>query len=288
MTDFTYVLYNYNPSGVAAIIFVALFGLTTLVHIFQMIKSRAWFFIPFIVGGIFEIVGYVGRYLNSQQSPNWTITPYVMQSLLLLIAPAFFAASIYMILGRCIVATGHDSLSVIPVKWLTKIFVAGDVISFLAQCAGGGFLSSAKTQSKVTLAQDIIIAGLFIQIAFFGFFVVTAGIFHYRLLKCHDCIAKSAISVPWMKCLYVLYTASIFILIRSVFRAIEYITGATGPIMSTEVYLYVFDAALMFLTMTTFNIFTPKSLVTPRSTPHDIEAAGKEMGDSSSEVSNEK
>ncbi|KAJ5758539.1 RTA-like protein [Penicillium odoratum] len=240
-------------------------------------KSRTWFFIPFIV---VEIVGYVGRYLNSHQSPNWTITPYVVQSLLLLIAPAFFAASIYMILGRCIVATGHDSLFVIPVKWLTKIFVAGDVISFFAQCAGGGLLSSAKTHSKVTLGQDIIIAGLFIQIAFFGFFVVTAGIFHYRLLECHDCIANSAISV--------LYTASIFILIRSVFRAIEYITGTTGPIMSTEVYLYVFDAALMFLTMMTFNIFTPKSLVIPCSTPHDIEAADKEMVDSSSEVSNEK
>lgn len=196
-----------------------------------------------------------------------------MQSLLLLIAPAFFAASIYMILGRCITATGHDSLSVIPVKWLTKIFVCGDVISFLVQCAGGGILSSAKSQSKITLGQDIIIAGLFIQIAFFGFFIVTAGIFHYRLWTCCDCGARSAILVPWKKCLYVLYTASVFILIRSIFRAIEYITGTTGPLMSTEVYLYVFDAALMFLTMTTFNIFTPKSLVTPRPALRDIEAA---------------
>lgn len=196
-----------------------------------------------------------------------------MQSLLLLIAPAFFAASIYMILGRCMVATGHDSLSIIPVKWLTKIFVCGDVISFLAQCAGGGFLSTAKSQSKVTLGQDIIIAGLFIQIAFFGFFIVTAGIFHYRLWTCCDCGARSEIPVPWKKCLYVLYSASVFILIRSIFRAIEYITGTTGPLMSTEVYLYVFDAALMFLTMATFNIFTPKSLVTPRPAKRDMEAA---------------
>ncbi|KAJ5954249.1 hypothetical protein N7501_008528, partial [Penicillium viridicatum] len=267
----TYTLYNYDPSGVAAIIFVVLFGLTTFVHIFQMIRSRSWFFIPFIIGGIFEAVGYVGRYLNSRESPDWTTAPYIMQSLLLLIAPAFFAASIYMILGRSITSTGHDQLSLIRVKWLTKIFVCGDVISFLAQCAGGGFLSSAKSQSKITLGQNIIIAGLFIQIAFFGFFVVTAGVFHYRLSKCNDCSPKS---VPWMKCLYVLYTASLFIMIRSIFRAIEYITGTNGPLMSTEVYLYVFDAALMFLTMIAFNIFSPKSLVTPRSAIRDIESPG--------------
>ena len=208
-----------------------------------------------------------------------------MQSLLLLVAPAFFAASIYMILGRSMVSTGHDSLSIIRVKWLTKIFVCGDVISFLAQCAGGGFLSSAKSQSKINLGQDIIIAGLFIQIAFFGFFVVTAGVFHYRLYKCRDCDTRSAITVPWKNCLYVLYTASIFIMIRSIFRAIEYITGTDGPLMSTEVYLYVFDAALMFLTMVTFNIFSPKSLVTPRSTTCDVEIASKEMSDLSSGIS---
>ncbi|KAJ5538272.1 RTA-like protein [Penicillium frequentans] len=273
MADSTYILYNYNPSGVAAIIFIALFGLTTLAHIFQMIRSRTWFFIPFVIGGIFEIGGYAGRYVNSQQSPDWMTMPYAIQSLLLLIAPAFFAASIYMILGRCMIATGHDSLSVIPVKWLTKIFVGGDVISFLTQCAGGGVLSSAKSHSTVSLGENIIIVGLFIQIAFFGFFIVTAGIFHYRLRTCCDCGTKAAIPIGWKKCLYVLYTASVLILIRSIFRAIEYITGSTGPLMSTEVYLYVFDAALMFLTMTTFNILTPKSLVTARPTLPDVESA---------------
>lgn len=29
-----------------------------------------------------------------------------------------------------------ESASVVPVRWLTKVFVVGDVISFLLQCAG--------------------------------------------------------------------------------------------------------------------------------------------------------
>ena len=64
-----------------------------------------------------------------------------MQTLSILIAPAFFAASIYMILGRLIVLVDGESHSPIRVKWLTKIFVGGDVLSFLAQSAGTYFCS---------------------------------------------------------------------------------------------------------------------------------------------------
>ena len=47
-----YVLYRYVPSKVAAIIFVVAFGLTTLAHIFQLVKKKIWYFIPLAIGGI--------------------------------------------------------------------------------------------------------------------------------------------------------------------------------------------------------------------------------------------
>jgi hypothetical protein len=43
--------YHYDPSMVAAIIFIILFALTTFLHLFQMLKTRTWFFIPFVIGG---------------------------------------------------------------------------------------------------------------------------------------------------------------------------------------------------------------------------------------------
>jgi hypothetical protein len=54
----------------------------------------------------------------------------------LLVAPALYAASIYMMLGRIILVTDGESHSVIRKNWLTKIFVAGDVVSFIMQGAG--------------------------------------------------------------------------------------------------------------------------------------------------------
>lgn len=59
-----------------------------------------------------------------------------MQTLLPLVAPALYAASIYMILGRIILLTEGEVHAVIRRKWLTKLFVAGDVVSFMMQGTG--------------------------------------------------------------------------------------------------------------------------------------------------------
>jgi len=62
--------------------------------------------------------------------------PYIIQSLLLLLGPALFAASVYMVFGRLIRLVGGERYSIIRVNWLTKIFVLGDVLSFLVQSGG--------------------------------------------------------------------------------------------------------------------------------------------------------
>ena len=92
-----------------------------------------------------EIVGYACRIWSNKQSPNPTIGPYVVQTLLILVAPALFAASIYMILGRIIVTVDAEHHSLIKKKWLTKVFVTSDVITFFVQL--GGKLKTSRTFS---------------------------------------------------------------------------------------------------------------------------------------------
>jgi hypothetical protein len=59
-----------------------------------------------------------------------------MQNVLILIGPAFMAASIYMILGRIILLTDGEKHALIRRRWLTKLFVTGDVVSLLMQSSG--------------------------------------------------------------------------------------------------------------------------------------------------------
>jgi hypothetical protein len=128
--------FRYNPSLAAAVIFTILFLLTSVLHIYQLVRTRTWYFTPLVVGCLMECLGYIGRIWCARQSPNWTLGPYIFQSIFLLVAPALFAASIYMILRRIIVAVDGEKYSMIKERWLTKIFVASDILSFLILSSG--------------------------------------------------------------------------------------------------------------------------------------------------------
>lgn len=258
--------YNYTPSEAAAGIFIALFGLATIFQVYQVLKTMAsknftrkekhvlWIMLPFVLGGIFECIGYIGRLISSRDVT--VLGPYIVQSTLLLVAPALYAATLYMSLGRIIERLECQRYSIIPLKYLTKIFVVGDVLSFLMQAGGAGIMAQGNISSSKT-GENIILGGLIIQIVFFGIFIVVELIFHYRVLKHPNECARVTRNVPsrfnnWNSILIILLVCSILIFIRSIFRLIEYIQGNDGYLISHEVFLYCFDATLMFLNMVFF------------------------------------
>lgn len=44
--------YFYQPSLAAALVFVILFGIAAIIHFYQMIRTRTWFMIPFVIGAL--------------------------------------------------------------------------------------------------------------------------------------------------------------------------------------------------------------------------------------------
>lgn len=50
-------------------------------------------------------------------------------------------------------------------------------------------------------------------------------------------------------------------MVRSVVRVIEYAQGTGGYILSHEVFLYVFDAALMFIAVAIFVLWHPSPML---------------------------
>lgn len=114
----------------------------------------------------------------------------------------------------------------------------------------------------MNLGQDIITAGLAIQVLFFGFIIV-GGIFHYRMKRSPTSRSQSP-DIPWERYVWALYIASICILIRSVFRVVEYVMGESGYLLSHEIFLYIFDAILMLLAMAIYNILHPSNIIYKR------------------------
>ncbi|GME38023.1 protein RTM1 [Neofusicoccum parvum] len=243
-------LYRYHPSAAAAAIFVVLFFTVTAIHTYQMVPTKTWYFLPFVIGGFFKWIRYIGRILSANQTPDWTVGPYIQQTLLLLVAPALFAASIYMGLGRVILLTDGETHSLIRLKWLTKIFVCGDVVSFVLQGAGGGIMASGTVEA-LEKGEHMVIGGLVVQVLFFSVFVVVGTVFHYQM-RMVPTVKVTQEVLPWQAHMHIPYVASVLILVRSLFRLAEYAQGNDGYLVSHEVFLYIFDAVLMLATMVVF------------------------------------
>jgi len=91
--DAGFTAYNYTPSLASATAFSAILGFSTTIHIYQCGRTQAYYYmIPLIVGGMGELAGYICRIKAWSEAPNYQLTAYIVQTISILIAPAFTAA----------------------------------------------------------------------------------------------------------------------------------------------------------------------------------------------------
>ncbi|OKL57055.1 hypothetical protein UA08_07398 [Talaromyces atroroseus] len=245
-----YYLWAYIPSLAASVIFLILFFTCTVFHTWKAWKTGAKFCIPFCLGGLFEIIGYGGRTDCTNNTAQ--LGPYIIQSTFILLGPVLYAASVYMFLARLIRSVNAEKYSLIRIDWMAKTFVTSDIISFIVQGSGAGMMAM---NGMASTAKGIVIGGLMIQLIMFGFFIVTSIVFEKRIRQ-----APTADQASWQKHLYPLYAVSVLIMVRSIFRVIEYATGQNGYLLSHEWPMYVFDAVLMWAAMLIWGYWHPGAL----------------------------
>ncbi|KAL4863032.1 hypothetical protein BDV12DRAFT_202505 [Aspergillus spectabilis] len=250
-----YYLWHYVPSRAAAVIFLLLFLAGTAFHTWKIWKHKTYFCMCFAIGGFFEFIGYCAR--TSAHNKTGKMMPFCIQNVFILLGPALFTASIYMVLGRIIVLVKGEKHSLIPVRWLTKVFVAGDVLSFLIQGGAAGMMISTDL---ARLGNKLVVIGLVVQVVMFGLFVVTAMIFQLRMNGDLHAPEIFSANFRWRFHLNTLYIVSVLIMVRSVFRVVEFVMGNDGYLLQNEWPLYVFDAALMWLVMVVFGVRYPSDV----------------------------
>lgn len=130
----------------------------------------------------------------------------------------------------------------------------------LIKITGGGLLAASDSPSTQDLGNTVILLGLGIQVAFFSGFMIVAGLFHLQITKRPTAKSRSTPS-PWKKLIMVLYLVSILIMVRSVFRMIEYAQGHNGALIRREIYVYILDALLMLIVTILFSVWHPSTLI---------------------------
>lgn len=114
-------VYEYRPSLPANVIFIALFGINLIIHLYQGFRWRTWFFtIAIFWGCTSEMIGYGGRVI--MYNNPFSFIGFIMQigeflpsfiilfvsdhmtnyriTVCITLGPAFFSAAIYVTLSQ--------------------------------------------------------------------------------------------------------------------------------------------------------------------------------------------
>ncbi|KAF7303563.1 hypothetical protein MIND_00585600 [Mycena indigotica] len=258
--------YGYIPSESIAIIFIALFGISTALHTAQAAYFRTWWLIPTaVLCGIGELIGWGAR-LWSAVSPNADI-PFKMQISATIISPTPLLAASFIIFSRIIARLG-PGYSLIPPRWYAWFFVSCDVIALVVQGVGGGLAASADDHAGAQRGANIMLGGIGFQFAVIIIFsiLVTDFLIRYfykapwRAAALEGSISgltRGTLTRPLATILSALIFSTIVLFIRSVYRTIELAGGWDGRIIHTQLYFNVLDGAMVVLAIFTWNFVHP-------------------------------
>ncbi|GAA6011469.1 hypothetical protein JCM11491_002797 [Sporobolomyces phaffii] len=266
--DDQYSQYGYIPSVSYGAIFIAIFAITLLIHTAQIVVSRKMrFMVCMSLGCLGELIGWIFRLLSHWTPENKD--EYVGQIAILVIAPTFFSAALYMALGIIIqlVAPQHSLLSA---KWFKILFIVADFISLVVQGVGGGIAGSAITQPDLDLGSNIMLGGIAFQLAVMLIYV-SYGV--YWAYKARHEIAQSGKKMNYM--LYALLAASLCIIARGIFRTIELEEGFAGYLAIHEQYILI-DAVPIAVCSFVLNVIHPAWFLTVEGQRHNSEYARSE------------
>ena len=225
-----------------------------------------------------EVFGYLER-ARAHDEPT-LLDPWLLQNMLLLVAPPLLAATVYMSYGRVSTAllegvsarAGRDKRGrgccarCCYACWCrcspTRAYVLVDIGAIFTQLIGT-VLPASGTAEAQRLSKIVVLVGLFAQLLALAIFAIACGRLHARLHR--DPSASRAMladpRVHWLRHLGALEFAAVMLVVRSIMRGAEYLDGADGFVASHEAFIYVFDALPMLATLVVFLLLHPSRLV---------------------------
>jgi len=256
---------RYTPSIVLASLAIALFTICSVLHMVQMLRFKTWSFGPLTFACILEVLGYVFRTLSSQQDP-YSIIWFVLQYFLIVVAPVFISASIYVCITQLIrraSACGYDTTLrpwLIP-KWILWGFITVDAVTTVLQIAGAAMIGSFESKGKdPAKGNHILLAGLAIQSFALTIFVVLVVVFRTSIGRDE---ATKALVKQRNAFIVALFAASFLIYFRTVFRLAETAQGVFGNASTHEVFFGTFEFAPVVAAVGTLAFWHPGRWFSP-------------------------
>ncbi|KAK1756665.1 RTA1 like protein-domain-containing protein [Echria macrotheca] len=254
--DAPVIIYGYTPSFALALLADIIFLLFFVVHSWQVVRHRSWYFVTFSVGLLFEIVGYIARTMSAKVNP-YNLIYFILQYFFIVTAPVFLAAGIYAVLSALIHRLGRE-YSILPPRTILWIFVTSDVIATITQITGAALIGvRQKKREDPTTANNILLGGLAYQVFAIGIFIILTGAFVFR--------ARAKIAKAGLTAFVAAFSAAtLLIYLRTCFRLAETAEGLGGHLSTKEVFFGVLEFAPVVLAVLLLTIWHPGRCVGSR------------------------
>ncbi|KAF1837331.1 RTA1-domain-containing protein [Decorospora gaudefroyi] len=231
-----------------------------LIQLFFGIRYKTWtYMIALVLGCLAECGGYIARVV--MHNNPYSSIGFQVQIVLLIFAPAFLAAGIYLTLKHVVIQFGETWSRLRP-AWYTYIFIACDISSLVMQSAGGALAATADPGESIgDVGTNVMIAGIIWQVvvlAFFGLLVLEYSIRTYRR---RDQLSTSALDL-WSNLRFKLFCGAVLIayttiLVRCVYRIPELLGGWGGDLMRMENEFILLEGVMIALTVLAQTVFHP-------------------------------
>lgn len=256
--------YSYTPVQWVNLQYLCFYEMLFLVGVVQLIRSfkaqhndidstkklkYMVVTIPFLVGCMVEGLGYGIRYLSVTHSE--LLQPYIILTFLILNAPALYTTSIYMTFGEVVRILNASAYATVPLNYITIIFVVGESISVLLEFIGACLILPENSGSAFW-GQLLTKCSPIWHLCCVASFVAVLSTFMFKCLKLPTEVGKiqsvnSSLWNDWRLVLVKLLVATLLIMVRSIYRSVEFIQGFNGYVMQHEAFVFVLDAGLLLL-----------------------------------------
>ncbi|TGO23065.1 hypothetical protein BPAE_0145g00140 [Botrytis paeoniae] len=258
--------YDFYPSFAAAIVFTLFFFVVTIAHIFQAFYHKklrlCW---VLIMGCMWELMSFAIRSASTKMQQNVALA--TVSQILVLLAPMWVNAFVYMVLGRMIYFFIPDQ-KVWGIKGIqiAKIFVWLDVLSFITQLVGGILISPGADPNIPMIGIHIYMGGIGFQEFCILLFTAIAIKFMFIMQQRERSIGVSANQIldqrhrGWRPLLYIMFTSLALITTRIIYRLVEFSAGldpSKNSIPYHEWYFMVLDASPMLIAIALMNVVHP-------------------------------
>ncbi|KAI5890449.1 uncharacterized protein SCHCODRAFT_02345316 [Schizophyllum commune H4-8] len=271
------IIAGFIPKIWPAVLFAALYFLSGTLHWIHWFRTgRPRYMLTLTISMYTMAMGFVFRIIYTQGDNIYSIPWYSLQSIFTLLSPCAFLAVDYVLLRKLSESLGDEVAK--DCLWLkssiiVKLFVWSDVITFFVQASGSGL---EVNEDMADIGSNIALAGLIIQILSFALFTLLMLRFGWRARSMHPEIWKIGTGegvwstfgffkiTPfhnWRLLWSVMCLTSVAIIVRCIFRIVEFKGGYRGYVMMHEGFFYLLDSLPLWLAMSLYAWLWPTRLV---------------------------